>query len=117
MLEVLIVIAVECHSSFQSVGHLERIESVSHSSVYSKSLKLMLFVDEAQAVAIGESGSTGYVERVVPNLLDVTDKLALGFWGIGREDIGLTSVEEICGVSAVEGFLEIGGEFVSHSSI
>ena len=112
-LKVDIVVTVKCHTGTQAVRHLVWEQAVAYCPVDAKSLQLALVVDEAQAVAIAEGFSPSHVERVTAQFLDLAHKLTHGFGRVGREDVGLTAMQEVGGEATVERLLQIGREGIS----
>lgn len=82
-LEGLVVVAVQPHARLDAVRHFEGIEAVADGAVYAETLQLMLRIDEAQTVAVGESRCSGNVERVVAYLLDMSHELSQCLWRVG----------------------------------
>ena len=96
--------------------HLEGKEPSALYPIDAEAFQLMLVVEEAQSVAIGESGNTRHGERIATQLLDVSDHLAQCLRCVKRGNIGLTAMEEISGEAAVECLLQVGREPIAHLS-
>ena len=60
----------------QAVGHTLGEKPITLYPIHTEALQLALFVQKAQAVAIGKTGCSRYVEGVTPQLFDSTHKLA-----------------------------------------
>ena len=75
----------------------------------------MAIGDEAQPVAIRERRGTRHIERVVPKFLNLAHILAEGLRCVKTGNVGLTALEKICSISAVESLLQIGMEMIVHS--
>ena len=96
----------------QPLRHTLREEAIALYPIDAEALQLMVIAHEAQAVAVGEAGCTGHRERVAPQLLHRTHKLAHRLRGVEAGNVGLAAIGEIGGVTAIERALEIGCERV-----
>ena len=101
-----VVIAIERHARLQILRHSEREEAVVLHAVYAEALQLLLAVEEAQTVAVGEHSRTRHVERPSTNLLYISHILAHSLRRVERRDVLLSSVEEVVRESAVECLLK-----------
>ena len=109
-LKLLIVVTIKGHAGTQATWHLVGINSVAHHPVGTKAFQLMVVVIEAESVAIGETRQTSDIQRVRTNLLHRSHHLANGLGRIKRSNVRLTSMDEIGGVTTVEGTTEVGRE-------
>ena len=65
---------------------------------------------KAEAIAVGETGGTGYGEGTATDFFDCSYKFAYGLGGVRRKDIRLTAMQEMRGIAPVEGLAEVGLE-------
>ena len=76
----------------------------------------MLVIDEAQAITIGKTGDTGYIETVAADFLDLAYKLTDCLRSIETGDVRLASFQEIVCKTTIKRLLQIGFEFISWTS-
>ena len=115
-LHLLVVAAEEGHAATQAFGHMLREEAVALDAVHAEPLQLLLVVEEAQAVAIGEGCCASHGEPLRSQLLHLSHLLA---YGLGRKEgslCRLATVGEVGGVATVECSVEMGLERVSAPS-
>ena len=108
--ELLIVVTVEAHTGLQALGHAIRKDAVANDLIRPEANQLSCCIEKAESVAIGETRHTSHIETVMTYLLHGSHKGTHGLGGIHRSDVWHAPMQEIGGVAAIEGAVQIGCE-------
>ena len=107
--ESLVVVAPQGRADGEAVGHAVRAYGRALHMVHQESFELPLGIEEAEAVARGESFGSGQGDGVATQGGHLADALAERFL-CGKICHGLPLAEEVVGKSAVESLFKVGGE-------
>ena len=85
-------------------------ESITLYPIHAETLQLTVGIEETEAVAVNEAGRSCYGERVAPQFLDRTHKLAHRLRSVKASNIRLSAMSKVGGIAAIERPVQIGLE-------
>ena len=109
----LIAVAIEWHTRTKFPRHAVRPDAITLHTIGSETLQLTIGIDKTQSVAIGKVGDACHIERVATQFFHRSNIFAYGLRRIERGDIGLTTMQEISGITTIKSLPQVGGKGVS----
>ena len=103
----LIAVAIKANARTKTLRHTIRPDAVTLHTIGTEALKLPVGIDKAKAVAVGEGCYARDGKRVTTQFLHRSDIFANGLRGIEGGDIGLAAMQEIGGVTTIEGLAQV----------